>query len=99
MAQLRCGCAFHGARNSCIRRLRPERGLMPRPCPRTVELPLFKPDQPMIARPIAILTAIPEEIAAFGDHLVESGSETVAGIKFHHGMLDRHPVVLAESGI
>ncbi len=53
----------------------------------------------MTARPIAILTAIPEEIAAFGDHLVESGSETVAGIKFHHGMLDRHPVVLAESGI
>jgi adenosylhomocysteine nucleosidase len=50
-------------------------------------------------RPIAVLTAIPEEIAAFGAHLVETGRETVAGIRVHHGTLDGRPVVLAESGI
>ncbi len=49
--------------------------------------------------PIAILTAIPEEIAAFGAHLVESDRETVAGVRIHHGLLDGRPVVLAESGI
>jgi adenosylhomocysteine nucleosidase len=51
------------------------------------------------SQPIAILTAIPEEIAAFGAHLVETGRETVAGISIHHGTLDGRPVVLAESGI
>ena len=50
-------------------------------------------------QPIAILTAIPEEIAAFGAHLVETGGETVAGISIHHGTLDGRAVVLAESGI
>ena len=53
----------------------------------------------MIPRPIAVLTAIPEEIAAFGNHLVESGKESVAGLRVHPGTLDRRPVVLAESGI
>jgi adenosylhomocysteine nucleosidase len=51
------------------------------------------------SQPIAILTAIPEEIAAFGAHLVETGRETVAGISVHHGTLDGRAVVLAESGI
>ena len=50
-------------------------------------------------RPIAVLTAIPEEIAAFGGHLVETGREMVAGISVHHGTLDGRAVVLAESGI
>jgi len=50
-------------------------------------------------QPIAVLTAIPEEIAAFGAHLVETGRETVAGISIHHGTLDGRAVVLAESGI
>ena len=50
-------------------------------------------------RPLAVLTAIPEEIAAFGAHFVETGRETVAGIGIRHGMLDLHPVVLAESGV
>jgi adenosylhomocysteine nucleosidase len=49
--------------------------------------------------PIAILTAIPEEIAAFGRHLSRTGEEKVAGIAIHHGALDGRPVVLAESGI
>ena len=51
------------------------------------------------AQPIAVLTAIPEEIAAFGAHLVETGRESVAGISIHHGTLDGRAVVLAESGI
>jgi adenosylhomocysteine nucleosidase len=49
--------------------------------------------------PIAILTAIPEEIAAFGAHLVETNRQSIAGIRVHHGTLDERPVVLAESGI
>lgn len=53
----------------------------------------------MTAQPIAVLTAIPEEIAAFGAHLSETGRESVAGLAFHHGTLDGRPVVLAESGI
>jgi adenosylhomocysteine nucleosidase len=51
------------------------------------------------AQPVAVLTAIPEEIAAFGAHLVETGRETVAGMSIHHGTLDGRAVVLAESGI
>ena len=50
-------------------------------------------------QPIAVLTAIPEEIAAFGVHLAETGRETVAGISIHHGTLDGRAVVLAESSI
>ena len=50
-------------------------------------------------RPIAVLTAIPEEIAAFGAHLVESRREVVAGVAIHHATLDGRAVVLAESGI
>jgi adenosylhomocysteine nucleosidase len=53
----------------------------------------------MSVQPIAVLTAIPEEIAAFGAHLTETGRETVAGIAIHHGTLDGRSVVLAESGI
>jgi adenosylhomocysteine nucleosidase len=53
----------------------------------------------MTAQPIAVLTAIPEEIAAFGAHLTETGRETVAGIAVHHGTLDGRAVVLAEAGI
>ncbi len=49
--------------------------------------------------PVAVLTAIPEEIAAFGAHLVQTGRETVAGVPIHHGTLDGQAVVLAESGI
>ena len=48
---------------------------------------------------LAILTAIPEEIAAFGAHLTETGRETVAGVSILHGTLDGRPVALAESGI
>jgi adenosylhomocysteine nucleosidase len=51
------------------------------------------------SRAIAVLTAIPEEIAAFGTHLVETGRETVAGIEVRHGTLDGRRVVLAESGV
>jgi adenosylhomocysteine nucleosidase len=53
----------------------------------------------MTAQPIAVLTAIPEEIAAFGAHFTETGRETVAGIAIHHGTLDGRGVVLAEAGI
>jgi len=53
----------------------------------------------MTSQPIAVLTAIPEEIAAFGAHLTETGRETVAGISIHHGTLDGKAVVLAESGV
>lgn len=52
-----------------------------------------------MTKPIAVLTAIPEEIAAFGAHLVETGQDSAAGLAFHHGTLDGRPVVLAESGI
>ncbi len=48
------------------------------------------------SQPIAVLTAIPEEIAAFGAHLVETGREAVAGIAIRHGTLDGRAVVLAE---
>ena len=51
------------------------------------------------SQPIAVLTAIPEEIAAFGAHLIEVGRESVAGISIHHGTLDGRAVMLAESGI
>src|SRR5215469_8746648 len=51
------------------------------------------------SRPIAVLTAIPEEIAAFGAHLAQTRRETIAGIAIHHGTLDGRAVVLAESGI
>lgn len=50
-------------------------------------------------KPLAILTAIPEEIGAFGTHFVPTGTETVGGVPIHRGMLDGRPVVLAESGI
>src|ERR1700743_939039 len=53
----------------------------------------------MTTRPIAVLTAIPEEIAAFGAHLTETGRESVAGIAVHHGTLDGRAVGLAEAGI
>jgi adenosylhomocysteine nucleosidase len=49
--------------------------------------------------PIAILTAIPEEMAAFGLHFIQTGQQTVAGIRVHQGALDGRAVVLAESGI
>jgi adenosylhomocysteine nucleosidase len=52
-----------------------------------------------LPKPIAILTAIPEEIAAFGQHLVETSRETVAGVRIRHGALDGRAVVLGESGI
>ncbi len=52
-----------------------------------------------LPQPIAILTAIPEEIAAFGAHLVETSRESVAGVRIHHGALDGRAVVLAEAGI
>ena len=48
---------------------------------------------------LAILTAIPEEIAAFGAHLVETGRDLVAGVPIRLGTLDGRPVALAESGI
>jgi len=53
----------------------------------------------MTTQPIAVLTAIPEEIAAFGAHLAKTDQETVAGISVYHGTLDGRSVVLAESGI
>ena len=53
----------------------------------------------MTTQPIAVLTAIPEEIAAFGAHLTETGREDVAGIAVYHGTLDGRAVVLAEAGI
>lgn len=52
-----------------------------------------------IARPIGILTAIPEEIAAFGTHFGETGRETIAGLPVLLGTLDGRPVALAESGV
>jgi adenosylhomocysteine nucleosidase len=50
-------------------------------------------------RPLGVLTAIPEEIAAFGAHLTQSGREMVAGVPVYRGSLDGRPVVVAESGI
>jgi len=50
-------------------------------------------------RPIGILTAIPEEIGAFGVHFRETGREKAAGLEILRGTLDGRPVVLAESGV
>jgi adenosylhomocysteine nucleosidase len=49
--------------------------------------------------PLGVLTAIPEEIAAFGAHLTQTGREVIAGVRVHRGSLDGRPVVVAESGI
>lgn len=51
------------------------------------------------SKPIGILTAIPEEIAAFGVHFRETGRERVAGLTILLGTLDGRQVALAESGI
>lgn len=49
--------------------------------------------------PIGILTAIPEEIAAFGAHFRETGREVAGGLTVLQGTLDGRPVALAESGV
>ena len=49
--------------------------------------------------PIGVLTAIPEEIAAFGAHFRETSRETVAGSAFLRGTIDGRAAVLAESGV
>lgn len=49
--------------------------------------------------PIAVLTAIPEEIEAFGAHFRETGREIVAGLPIRLGTLDNRSVALAESGV
>ncbi len=54
---------------------------------------------PQSPAPLAILTAIPEEIAAFGAHLTETGRESAAGVRVLHGALDGRAVAVAESGI
>jgi adenosylhomocysteine nucleosidase len=51
------------------------------------------------AKPVGVLSAIPEEMAAFGAHFRESGRVTVGGLSVLLGALDGRPVALAESGI
>ena len=50
-------------------------------------------------RPLAILSAMPEEMTSLGAALDPAGDATIAGFHFRHGQIDGHPVVLAEAGV
>ncbi|MEX2536893.1 MAG: 5'-methylthioadenosine/adenosylhomocysteine nucleosidase [Trueperaceae bacterium] len=52
-----------------------------------------------LERPLAILGAMPEEIAALLDLLEDRRDRNVSGIELHTGRLEGHRVVLALSGI
>ena len=53
----------------------------------------------MTSQPIGLISAIPEELAQFGAHFAEARTERIAGLSFHVGDLDGHPVVAVEAGI
>jgi len=50
-------------------------------------------------KPIGLICAIPEEMAALAGHLDVDGREQVAGFSFTVGRLDGRAVVVAEAGI
>ncbi|QFR35023.1 5'-methylthioadenosine/adenosylhomocysteine nucleosidase [Ancylobacter sp. TS-1] len=49
--------------------------------------------------PVGILCAIPQEFAFLADNLVHPEISERAGMTFHAGRLDGHPVVLARAGM
>src|SRR5215470_11990030 len=51
------------------------------------------------ARPLGILSAMPEEMTAMGAALDPGEDVTIAGFRFRHGHIDAHPVILAEAGV
>jgi len=53
----------------------------------------------MTKRPLAILSAMPEEMTSLGGALDPAGDATIAGFHFRHGRIDGQPVVLAEAGV
>jgi adenosylhomocysteine nucleosidase len=53
----------------------------------------------MTARPIGLITAIPEELSDFARDLVDERRRSLAGLTFQTGELDGTRVVLVESGI
>lgn len=54
---------------------------------------------PSADAPFGLLCAIPEEIAHFGPHFVESEAETIGGFVFRRGLLDGRHAVVVECGI
>ena len=53
----------------------------------------------MTERPLAILSAMPEEMTSLGAALDPAADVAIAGFRFRHGRIDGHPVVLAEAGV
>jgi adenosylhomocysteine nucleosidase len=51
------------------------------------------------ARPLGILSAMPEEMTSLGGALDPAHDVTIAGFRFRHGRIDGHPVILAEAGV
>ncbi|MGP1396517.1 MAG: 5'-methylthioadenosine/adenosylhomocysteine nucleosidase [Inquilinaceae bacterium] len=49
--------------------------------------------------PIGLITAIPEELARFGEHFREHDRREVAGLVFRTGAIDGRAVVAVEAGI
>jgi adenosylhomocysteine nucleosidase len=49
--------------------------------------------------PFGLISAIPEEIAHFGDHFAEAAQSDLAGFRFRRGTLEGRPAVLVEAGI
>ncbi len=52
-----------------------------------------------LARPLGILSAMPEEMTAMGAALDPGEDVTIAGFRFRHGHIDGHAVILAEAGV
>jgi len=51
------------------------------------------------ARPLGILSAMPEEMTAMGAALDPGEDVMIAGFRFRHGHIDGYPVILAEAGV
>ena len=51
------------------------------------------------SRPLAILSAMAEEMTSLGAALDRADDEEIAGFRFHHGRIDGHPVILAQAGV
>jgi adenosylhomocysteine nucleosidase len=50
-------------------------------------------------RPLGILSALPEEMGSLGPALGAGEVVEVAGFHFRSGLIDGHPVILAEAGV
>lgn len=54
---------------------------------------------PDTERPVGILVAVEEELAAILDRVPQAEKRSVGGIPLYHGYLGGHPVVVAKSGM